>query len=291
MADRKTNLTNAFETTLSSEMTSVAGSMNLQDVTGLVHPFYVVIEPDSVTQREYVYVSNLSGNTATVSERYLAGSAAPSGLTHPAGSVVRMAAVAQLFEDLNDRVDALDTQLGTFGDHGGLAGLADDDHGQYHTAARHAAVDHNALVDHGLIAGLADDDHTQYFNVARHDADDHSALVDRVEIGEVGELTVKTGTFRWYAPYNLTIVRATASLGVAATGSQVEFDVNKNGVTIFTTQSNRPIIPAGQFFDASGTPNVTSMTKDVDYLTFDIDAIGSTLPGEDATLVVEFVRA
>lgn len=291
MVDRKTNLTNAFETTLASEMTSVAGSMSLQDATGLTHPFYVVIEPDSVTQREYVYVSNLSGTTATVSERYLAGSAAASGLTHPAGAVVRMAAVAQLFEDLNDRIDAAEVDIASLGDHGGLTGLADDDHGQYHNTARHAAVDHNALVDHGSIAGLADDDHTQYLTVARHDADDHSALVDRVEIGEVGDLTVKTGTFRWYAPYNLTIVRATASLGVAATGSQVEFDVNKNGTTIFTTQANRPIIPAGQFFDASGAPNVTAMTKDVDYLTFDIDAIGSTTPGADATLVVEFVRA
>ena len=137
MPDRETNLTNAFETTLVSEMSSVAGSMSLTDATGLAHPFYIVIEPDSVTQREYVYVSNLSGTTATVAERYLAGSAAPSGLTHPAGSVVRMAAMSQLFEDLNDRITALGVIVADQGDHGGLSGLNDDDHGNYLNVARH----------------------------------------------------------------------------------------------------------------------------------------------------------
>ncbi|MHB8123478.1 MAG: hypothetical protein ACYDG4_15145 [Desulfuromonadaceae bacterium] len=65
-------------------------------------------------------------------------------------------------------------------DHGGLGGLGDDDHGQYHTDGRgdvryapiakgvtggdahnHVGGD-GAQVDHGGLGGLGDDDHTQY---------------------------------------------------------------------------------------------------------------------------------
>lgn len=88
-------------------------------------------------------------------------------------------------------------------DHGGLAGLADDDHTQYHNDARgdaryyqqsefintsvggadagkpivldgsghiDASMLNDADVDHGSLGGLADDDHTQYHTDARGDA-------------------------------------------------------------------------------------------------------------------------
>ncbi len=66
MVDRETNLLNAYESTLSVEMTSVASAMTITDVTNLNDPFYLVIEPDSATQREYVFVSVLTGSVATV---------------------------------------------------------------------------------------------------------------------------------------------------------------------------------------------------------------------------------
>src|SRR5690606_24097746 len=43
----------------------------------------------------------------SIANRYLEGSAQPGGLTHPAGSVVRSAPLAQHIQDLNDRIDAV----------------------------------------------------------------------------------------------------------------------------------------------------------------------------------------
>lgn len=87
-------------------------------------------------------------------------------------------------------------------DHGGMDGLADDDHGQYHNDARGDARYHQKTefvavstgvpdagkpvkldaageidssmindgdIDHGSIGGLGDDDHSQYLNNTRHD--------------------------------------------------------------------------------------------------------------------------
>ena len=195
MVNGQSNLLNAFQTTLAAEMSSVASSCTLTSATGLVQTFYLVIEPEDNAQREYMFVSVLAGVVCTVPERYLAGSAAGSGLTHPVGSVVRHIAMSQHFEDLNDRADDLQAQLTALGDHGGLAGLTDDDHSLYTlaTGARSFTgvvsgvtpvgvsdlttkqyVDGEIVDDHGALTGLTDDDHdtgaNAYQTAARHDA-------------------------------------------------------------------------------------------------------------------------
>jgi hypothetical protein len=101
-----------------------------------------------------------------------------------------------------------------------------------------------------------------------------------------GTLAVTTGTFRWYndTGRTLTITKIRASVGTAPTGASVICDVNKNGTTVFTTQSNRPTI-AVSTNTALGTPNVTSLA-DGDYLTVDIDQIGSSTPGSNLTVTI-----
>ena len=101
-----------------------------------------------------------------------------------------------------------------------------------------------------------------------------------------GVLTVAAGTHRWYAPRNMTIKSVRASVGVAPTGASVIVDVNKNGTTIFSTQSNRPTIPASGFTDLADAINVTALAAG-DYLTIDIDQIGSTIAGSDLTVQIE----
>jgi hypothetical protein len=97
---------NAFETTLSSQLGASDLTVNVASTTGLASPCYIVIEPDSATQREYIFidstVAGTSFTTTTVDNRYLSGSAAGSGLTHPSGSKVRVAPMKQHFEDIFD---------------------------------------------------------------------------------------------------------------------------------------------------------------------------------------------
>ena len=97
---------NAFETTLSSTFGASDTTATVASTTGLVSPCYLVIEPDSATQREYVFFDGTFTATqlvtSTTDNRYLTGSAAASGLSHPQNSKVRMVPVQQLFEDIFD---------------------------------------------------------------------------------------------------------------------------------------------------------------------------------------------
>jgi len=97
---------NAFETTLSSQLGASDLTVNVASTTGLASPCYIVVEPDSATQREYIFidgtVASTSFTTSTADNRYLSGSAAGSGLVHQSGSKVRVAPMKQHFEDIFD---------------------------------------------------------------------------------------------------------------------------------------------------------------------------------------------
>lgn len=177
MSNIETFVTNAYQSTITAELSAVGTSFPIADPTGLVVPFYIVIEPDNASQREYALIDQLVGNVATIDSRYLAGSAAASGLVHPPGSVIRMSIMSQHLIDINDRADDLQAQVIALGDHGGLTGLADDDHPQYYNAARHTTSLHNLMgIDHGMLGGVGDDDHAQYYNATRHTKAIHDAL-------------------------------------------------------------------------------------------------------------------
>jgi len=97
---------NAFETTLSSTFGASDTTATVASTSGLTSPCYLVIEPDSATQREYVFFDGTFTATqlvtTTTDNRYLTGSAAASGLSHPQNSKVRMVPVQQVFEDIFD---------------------------------------------------------------------------------------------------------------------------------------------------------------------------------------------
>lgn len=105
----------------------------------------------------------------------------------------------------------------------------------------------------------------------------------------LGTVSVGVGTFRLYndTGSTWTIAGARASVGTAPTGASLIVDINKNGTTIFTTQANRPTIAVST--NTSG--NVTNMDVTTvaagEYLTVDIDQIGSTIAGADLTVQVE----
>jgi hypothetical protein len=122
MTAQETNLFNAFETTLATTMGSSDTTLTVASVTDsypttLSAPFYIVINPDSATNREVILVTAVNTGTkeltTSVPNRYLQGSAASSGLSHSSGQVVRMAPLQQHIEDLNDRVDTVINEDGT----------------------------------------------------------------------------------------------------------------------------------------------------------------------------------
>ena len=100
-----------------------------------------------------------------------------------------------------------------------------------------------------------------------------------------GTLTVGSSLARFYFTGSYTITNIHASVGTAPTGASVIVDVNKNGSTIFSTQGNRPTIVASSNVDSSSTPDTTSVVSG-DYLTIDIDQIGSTVAGTDLVVTV-----
>ena len=123
MTAQETNLLNAFETTLTgtigaSDLTFTVNSVTDSASNTLAAPCYLVLNPDSATNREVVLVTSINSGTKTltldnINKRYLTGSAATSGLSHASGSVVRMSPLQQHIEDLNDRVDELPTNSST----------------------------------------------------------------------------------------------------------------------------------------------------------------------------------
>jgi len=122
MTAQETNLFNAFETTLTATMGSSDTTFSVNAVadsypTTLSAPFYIVINPDSATNREVILVTAVDTGTkqltTSVPNRYLPGSAASSGLSHSSGQTVRMAPLQQHIEDINDRVDTIINEAGT----------------------------------------------------------------------------------------------------------------------------------------------------------------------------------
>ena len=100
-----------------------------------------------------------------------------------------------------------------------------------------------------------------------------------------------TGKSRWYADKAYTIKSARASVNTAPTGTTAIVDINKNGTTIFTTQSRRPAIAISGFTATpSGAIEVTTLAAG-DYITVDIDQVGSTIAGADLTVQIVLVEA
>lgn len=105
-----------------------------------------------------------------------------------------------------------------------------------------------------------------------------------------GAATVQAGVLRWYnrTGRTLNVVGCWAAANTQPTGAALVADVNKNGTTIFTTQGNRPSVTAATNGGVlSATPDVTTVA-DGDYVTVDIDVIGSTIAGSDVTVGVVY---
>lgn len=118
-----------------------------------------------------------------------------------------------------------------------------------------------------------------------------AALRHVLPYSKAGLMAVGAGAHRLYNDSGAawTILAVRASLGTAPVGQSVIIDVHKNGTTIFTTQANRPTIAAAANTSGKVTAiNVTNVA-DGEYLTVDIDQVGTTNVGADLTVQLEVV--
>ena len=103
-----------------------------------------------------------------------------------------------------------------------------------------------------------------------------------------GTATTGVGALRFPVTQPATVAGVIATASTAPTGQALVFDVNKNGTTMFTTQSNRPQIGAGlQQTSQVFVPDVTAVATN-DYISVDIDQIGSSVAGADLVVIVMF---
>ena len=92
----------------------------------------------------------------------------------------------------------------------------------------------------------------------------------------------------WVAPQAGTILRITLHRRVAGTGSSTIVDVNKNQVTVFTTQANRPTVAFGagnNAIDAHTNMDVTAFAQN-DQFQVDVDQAEGGNP-QDVSVIVE----
>lgn len=95
-----------------------------------------------------------------------------------------------------------------------------------------------------------------------------------------GSLVVFNGTKRWWIPSNYNIYRLVAFVSVAPTGANLNIRLNKNGSSVSTLT-----VPSG-LTTANATVNISLVEGD--YMTVDITSVGSTQPGQDLSLIVQY---
>lgn len=100
-----------------------------------------------------------------------------------------------------------------------------------------------------------------------------------------GVLSVATGQHFAVIRGAWTITYVVGRVGTASAGASILIDVNRNGTTIFTTQTNRITIAAGALEDDHAAPEVSALAA-LDRLSVDIDQVGSTTAGSDLTVVI-----
>lgn len=106
-----------------------------------------------------------------------------------------------------------------------------------------------------------------------------------IVLKSLGTLTATAIKDGWIARHAGTISDIRAGVLTAPTGATLIFDVNKNGVSLFTTQANRPIVAISGVVSSTTDPDIITFAAG-DIITFDIDQIGSTVAGANAFLAI-----
>lgn len=94
------------------------------------------------------------------------------------------------------------------------------------------------------------------------------------------------GTAGFTTPWALTVLDAQLTAAVAPTGSGIQADLNANGSSIMGT---KPTIATSNKVGPAVVPTSPSVASGTT-LTWDIDLVGSTVPGSGIFMLVRYVR-
>jgi len=111
--------------------------------------------------------------------------------------------------------------------------------------------------------------------------------VETIAYALAGNLAVKTGALRLPVTQPGILIDSRVMVDTAPTGASAIFDVLLNGTTVYGTATNPTIAIAAN--DSGFAPvDVGSVVAVGDYLTINIDQIGSTVPGADVVLLIRY---
>ena len=116
MTAQEVKFANFYESTLNGVLASGATSGALtaaptsNGTSNITVPYYLVVDPDNASNREVIEVTAASGTTLSTIVRDKEGRHSTDP-THADGTVVRMAVVKEMFEDIHDRIDAGPTSI------------------------------------------------------------------------------------------------------------------------------------------------------------------------------------
>ena len=118
MANQEVKFSNFYESTLATgglptnvTTASLTAAPTSDGTTSIGANYYLVVDPDNASSREVIEVTAATGATLTTitrdkEGRYGTPGDASTAPNHAEGTVVRMAVVKEMFEDVHDRIDA-----------------------------------------------------------------------------------------------------------------------------------------------------------------------------------------
>ena len=102
------------------------------------------------------------------------------------------------------------------------------------------------------------------------------------------DATIFTGKHRLYIEQDSVLISARVSADPVPTGASLICDINRNGSTLFPT--GKPTLATGTNTVKVSPAGGIALTAG-DYLTFDIDQVGSTNPGGNLVVQLTLVKA
>ena len=294
MTAQKSILQNAYETTLAlaigADATEVSVQVNAAPVgsPSASNPMYLVIDPDSDSTREYVKVTSRSGVSLTVVRNIDSDSG---GLNaHAVGAKVRMVAMKQHFDDLNDRVDTIMNSAGTAVN---TSGLVKDEDNMASDSATHLATQQSikAYVDSQIqteesiedfVGGMVTGNTETFIDVTYEDSDGTMDFV--VPVKDEDNMASNSDThlatqqsIKKYVDDQITAEHLEVS---ADTGSNIEIDLDSEALDIEGSTG---------IATATGTNKITvAIDSSVATLTGTQELTNKTINLENNPVIVEY---